>query len=99
MSERKRANHGLSAGVPHGGPRRSEDPPRAGAPHWAVHLPAGMGVAAVDLAAGGTLAGAWTARWAADPGREVLRTADGAGVSAGELADRTATAAARYAAA
>ncbi|NJC65859.1 AMP-binding protein [Planosporangium flavigriseum] len=43
--------------------------------------------------------GAWVARWAADPGRTVLSTPDGPALSAAELADRTATAAARYAAA
>jgi malonyl-CoA/methylmalonyl-CoA synthetase len=53
----------------------------------------------VDLAAGGTLPGAWVAAWAADPDRAVLAALDGAVVTAAELADRTATAAARYAAA
>jgi malonyl-CoA/methylmalonyl-CoA synthetase len=67
--------------------------------HWSVHLPPGLDAAEVDLGAGGTLAGAWTARWSADPGREALRDAAGTRVSAGDLADRTADAAARYAAA
>ncbi|NJC71290.1 AMP-binding protein [Planosporangium thailandense] len=53
----------------------------------------------VDLAAGRTLPGAWTAAWAADPDRTVLSTLDGAAMSAAELAERTAIAAARYAAA
>jgi malonyl-CoA/methylmalonyl-CoA synthetase len=67
------------------------------APHGSRHLP--QGVAEVDLGAGGTLTRAWAAHWAASPGRTVLSTVDGVSVSAGELADRTAAAAARYAAA
>ena len=66
------------------------------APDWRIHLPAGT---TVDLAAGGTLVGAWTAAWTADPGRPVLATLDGPVVTAAELADRTAVAAARFAAA
>ena len=69
------------------------------APQWTVHLPPGVSPGEVDLASGRTLPGAWTAAWAADPGREVLRTLDGERVGAGELADRTAAAAGRYAAA
>src|SRR5579859_4431353 len=69
------------------------------APQWTVHLPSGMDAGDVDLAEGGTLPGAWIARWATDPGRDALRTAEGARISAGELAERTATAAGRYAAA
>ncbi len=53
----------------------------------------------VDLAEGRTLPGAWTARWAADPAHPTLLTMDGHRVSAAELAERTATAAGRYAAA
>jgi malonyl-CoA/methylmalonyl-CoA synthetase len=68
-------------------------------PQWTVHLPPGTGVDDVDLAEGRTLPGAWMARWASDPGREALRTSDGARISAGELAQRTAGAAGRYAAA
>ncbi len=69
------------------------------APDWSVHLPAGTPPGQVDLADGGTLPGAWTRRWAADPHRGALVTPDGTVVSAAELADRTAVAAARYAAA
>src|SRR5256885_3701074 len=69
------------------------------APQWTVHLPPGVSPGEVDLASGRTLPGAWTAAWAADPGREVLRTLDGERVGAGELADRTAAGAGRYAAA
>ncbi len=61
-----------------------------------VHVPAGS---TVDLAEGRTLNGAWTSAWARDPDRVVLSTVDGARVTAGELAERTAVAAGRYAAA
>jgi malonyl-CoA/methylmalonyl-CoA synthetase len=67
------------------------------APHWSRHLP--PGVRDVDLGAGRSLVGAWTARWASEPGRTVLSTVDGARLTAADLADRTATAAGRYAAA
>jgi malonyl-CoA/methylmalonyl-CoA synthetase len=53
----------------------------------------------VDLGAGGSLPGAWTAAWAADPARPVLSTLDGITVTAAEFAERTAAAAGRYAAA
>jgi len=53
----------------------------------------------MDLAEGGTLPGAWTAAWARDPGRIILSTMDGVRVTAEELAERTAAAASRYAAA
>jgi malonyl-CoA/methylmalonyl-CoA synthetase len=69
------------------------------APHWSVHLPAAVDPGEVDLGAGGSLPGAWRAAWAADPRRPVLSTLDGTVLSAAELADRTARAAARYAAA
>jgi malonyl-CoA/methylmalonyl-CoA synthetase len=68
-------------------------------PAWAVHLPAGMDPSAVDLAAGGTLVGAFTRAWAADENRTVLATLEGRRVSAGELEERTGVAALRYAAA
>jgi malonyl-CoA/methylmalonyl-CoA synthetase len=60
------------------------------------HVPKGS---TVDLAEGGTLPGAWTARWTAEPSRTTVSTMDGARISAEELADRTAQAAGRYAAA
>jgi malonyl-CoA/methylmalonyl-CoA synthetase len=69
------------------------------APHWSVHMPAGVDADTVDLAAGGTLPGSWVAAWAADPERVVLSTLDGEEMSAGELAARAAEAAGRYAAA
>ncbi|HET8682613.1 MAG TPA: AMP-binding protein, partial [Micromonosporaceae bacterium] len=89
-----------AAGVPAGAADRG---PAGGgpvhAPHWRAHLPPGMDPAEVDLSAGRTLPGAWTAAWAADPARPVLVTVDGGRVGAAELADRTAAAAGRYAAA
>ncbi len=69
------------------------------APDWSVHLPPGLAAADVDLAAGGSLPGSWSAAWAAAPDREVLRTPDGWRLSAAALAERTAAAAGRYAAA
>jgi Acyl-CoA synthetases (AMP-forming)/AMP-acid ligases II len=71
----------------------------AGAPAWAVHLPAGMRPSDVDLAEGGTLPGAFARAWAADEQRTVLSTLDGQRVSAAELEERTGVAALRYAAA
>ncbi|HEY2950646.1 MAG TPA: AMP-binding protein [Micromonosporaceae bacterium] len=67
------------------------------APHWRVHLRPGS--TDVDLAAGGSLPGAFTAAWATDPGRVVLSTLDGVRLNADELAARTSSAAGRYAAA
>ena len=66
-------------------------------PDWRVHLPAGTDGSTVDLLAGGTLVGSWTAAWAADPDRVVLSTLDGAGTTAAELVERTAAAAGRLA--
>ncbi|MGH9042540.1 MAG: AMP-binding protein, partial [Acidimicrobiia bacterium] len=45
---------------------------------WEVHLPAGMGAkeAEQSLLEAGTLPGAWAARFAADPERPVLWTAE-----------------------
>ncbi|MEA2207494.1 MAG: malonyl-CoA/methylmalonyl-CoA synthetase, partial [Blastocatellia bacterium] len=74
-------------------------PDAAQTPRWTVHLPPGTPAADLDLAVGGTLVRAWVAGWADDPGRPVLTTLDGAAVAAGELAERTAAAAGRYAAA
>jgi malonyl-CoA/methylmalonyl-CoA synthetase len=69
------------------------------APDWTVHLPAGTAREDVDLRAGGSLPGAWTAAWRADPGRPVLSYLDSEPWSAAELEERTAAAAGRYAAA
>jgi malonyl-CoA/methylmalonyl-CoA synthetase len=74
-------------------------PDPAQPPPWTLHLPPGTPAAHLDLAAGQTLVGCWVAAWADDPGHPVLTTLDGTAVSAGELAERTAVAAARYAAA
>ncbi|QGN48024.1 AMP-binding protein [Micromonospora sp. WMMC415] len=66
------------------------------APHWSAHLAPGV---EADLGLGATLAGAWTARWAANPGAEVIATPSGRSVTAAELEQLTAAAAGRYAAA
>ncbi|MFU8874038.1 acyl-CoA synthetase [Micromonospora sp. SL4-19] len=66
------------------------------APHWSAHLAPGVDA---DLSLGATLPGAWTARWAADPGAEVIATPSGRSVTAAELEQLTAAAAGRYAAA
>ena len=55
--------------------------------------------AASDLVAAGTLPRAWTDRWARALGAPTLAGPDGNWVSAGELEERTATVAGRYAAA
>jgi malonyl-CoA/methylmalonyl-CoA synthetase len=68
-------------------------------PGWAVHLPPGTAPADVDLAAGGSLPGAWAAAWRVDGARPVLSYMDDAPVSAAELEERTAAAAGRLAAA
>lgn len=72
---------------------------RVAEPAWAVHLPAGMRPSDVDLAAGGTLVGAFTRAWAQVPERTALSTVDGVRLSAAELEERTGAAALRYAAA
>ncbi|MEV0810492.1 AMP-binding protein [Micromonospora sp. NPDC050200] len=66
------------------------------APHWSAHLPPGV---EADLGSGGTLPGAWTARWASEPGAQVIATTAGRIVTAAELEQLTAAAAGRYAAA
>ena len=65
-------------------------------PGWSVHLPPGT---RMDLAAGATLPGAWTAAWRADGARPVLSYLDGEPLTAAELEERTAHAAGRLAAA
>jgi malonyl-CoA/methylmalonyl-CoA synthetase len=57
------------------------------------HVPPGV---AVDLAAGSTLPGAFTAAWAAAPSRVALSTLDGRVVTAAELEALSAGAAGRY---
>jgi malonyl-CoA/methylmalonyl-CoA synthetase len=69
------------------------------APDWTAHLPAGTRREDVDLRAGATLPGAWTAAWRADPARPVLSYLDTEPWSAAELEQRSAAAARRYAAA
>jgi malonyl-CoA/methylmalonyl-CoA synthetase len=63
---------------------------------WRRH---GFEGVAGDLVAAGTLPRAWSARWAGTPGAPTLAGPDGRWMSAGELEERTATVAARYAAA
>jgi malonyl-CoA/methylmalonyl-CoA synthetase len=66
------------------------------APDWSVHAPKDAEGA---VSAGGTQPGAWTVAWAAAPERAVVRTPDGWSMTATGLAERTAAAAGRYAAA
>ena len=61
---------------------------------WARHVPAGE---PVDLALGGSLPGAFVARWRADPGAPVLTTLDGLVMTAAEADELTAAAAGRFA--
>jgi malonyl-CoA/methylmalonyl-CoA synthetase len=63
---------------------------------WDVHVPPGV---TVDLAAGSTLPGAFTAAWREDPSRVVMSTLDGSALSAAELDDRTTQAGGRFRAA
>lgn len=65
---------------------------------WRDHLPPGVDPAAVDLAPTGSLVTAWARRWDDDPGRVVLVDRAGTELTAGDLADRSAVAAARLAA-
>lgn len=64
---------------------------------WARHLPEGAAPDAVDLLAEGSLPAAWARRWEAHPDRRVLRDPDGAWLTGGDLAERTATVAGRLA--
>jgi malonyl-CoA/methylmalonyl-CoA synthetase len=62
--------HGVNAEEAHG--VNAEEAHGASAPAWARHLPAGIRPGDVDLLAAGSLPGAWTRAWAADPARPVL---------------------------
>lgn len=69
---------------------------------WREHLSTGSDPADVELGAGGTLVGAWTSRWAADPASPVLGVPDGDGapggvrwLTAGELEEASRRAARR----
>jgi malonyl-CoA/methylmalonyl-CoA synthetase len=64
---------------------------------WHRHVPSGDDVRAVDLTAGGTLPAAWSQRWNED--RPVVHDPHSGWLSARELADRSAIAAGRLAAA
>ncbi len=76
-------------------PNPPEPAPTRQPPAWSAHLPTGVTRADVDLTEHGTLVGAWTAAWRADPARPTLRTLDGAAMNAGELEHRSAAAARR----
>jgi len=65
---------------------------------WSEHLPAGVDPASLRLGAG-SLVAAWQDRWAADPGQVLLVGQDGTALTAGELEERSAAAAGRFAAA
>ncbi|MGH9209133.1 MAG: AMP-binding protein [Acidimicrobiales bacterium] len=67
---------------------------------WSDHLPDGVDPHTLDLVAGRSLPAAWRACWATDPGRVVIRgAADGQVLTAAALEERSAVAAARFAAA
>jgi malonyl-CoA/methylmalonyl-CoA synthetase len=66
---------------------------------WRDHLPPGMTPEDVALASDASLVAAWRRRWDDDPARVLLTDAAGASLSAAALADRSAEAAARLAAA
>lgn len=70
--------------------------PMASAEAWRRH---GFSGHATDLVSAGTLPRAWATRWAAAPGAATLAGPDGRWLSAAELEERTATVAARFAAA
>jgi malonyl-CoA/methylmalonyl-CoA synthetase len=70
--------------------------PAAPGEAWRTH---GFTGVAADLVDAGTLPRAWAARWASAPDAPVLAGPDGRWVRAAELDERTATVAARYAAA
>ncbi len=57
----------------------------ASTPAWAVHLPAGLDPADVDLLAGGSLPRVWAQLWASEPDRAVLHTEERDWLTAGEL--------------
>ncbi len=73
--------------------------PAGGRPAWAAHLPPGTDPASVDLLPGGSLAGAWTARWAADGAAPTVHDQGTGWTRAAELEDRTRRVAGRLAAA
>jgi malonyl-CoA/methylmalonyl-CoA synthetase len=63
---------------------------------WERHLPADVQAEGLDLLAAGSLPGAWSRRWEAEPGRPVLHDA-GRWVTADELDDRSRRVAGRLA--
>src|SRR5262245_54122097 len=66
---------------------------------WADHLPPGVDPAELRLAEAGTLVAAWRRRWADDPGHVLVTDTAGNALTADELDERSALAAARLAAA
>jgi malonyl-CoA/methylmalonyl-CoA synthetase len=87
-----KARDARRAGEPGAGAGRLPAPAAA----WRRH---GFAAAPADLVKAGTLPRAWAGRWAAAPSAPILAGADGRWLSAAELEARTATVAARYAAA
>jgi malonyl-CoA/methylmalonyl-CoA synthetase len=67
--------------------------------HWSRHLPAGVDASSVDLLARVSLPAAWAANWRAQPDRVALRDVDGTWATRGDLLERTAVVAGRWAAA
>jgi malonyl-CoA/methylmalonyl-CoA synthetase len=68
-------------------------------PAWAAHLPPGLEPDDVDLLGAGSLAGAWTRRWAEAPDHPTVFDDATGWVTAGELEARTRAVAGRLAAA
>jgi malonyl-CoA/methylmalonyl-CoA synthetase len=66
------------------------------APPWAIHLPADVDPAGLELGGRG-LTGYWAQRWSSDPDRVLLCGIDGARLRAGELERATARVAGRLA--
>ncbi len=68
-----------------------------GGPAWAVHLPDGVDWRDVDLLEHGSLPGAWTRRWRAEPERPVVHDETSGWLTAGDLLARSARIAGRLA--
>ncbi|MET0909994.1 MAG: AMP-binding protein [Ilumatobacteraceae bacterium] len=66
-------------------------------PAWAVHLPPGADWRDVDLLAEGSLPGAWTRRWRAEPERPIVHDETAGWLTAGDLLARSARVAGRLA--
>jgi malonyl-CoA/methylmalonyl-CoA synthetase len=68
-------------------------------PAWWVHLPAELRIRDLDLTPASSLTGRWTEHWRRRPRAHTLADVDGTWLTAEELDDRTAVAAARLRAA